>query len=72
MNKKQLIAICLHEMRTMWDGNHDYSARTAIYNACKDLCYRYGYTGGAFDQIWNAANRLHAIENGVYVPGLGV
>lgn len=72
MNKNECIEYCLNQMNLMWDGCHDYQERRDIYDACKAYCRKYGYIGGAFDQIWSAANRLREIRNGTYIPGLSM
>lgn len=66
MNKRECIVYVAKQQTKCWEQPTTYQERTEIYNYCKDVCKQNGYSGGAFDQIWNAATRLRAIANGVY------
>lgn len=75
MTKRQVISVIVTNMiandsrRQAMTPLEQHYATTALYADMKTLAASNGYAGGAFTAIWNAACRIHAINNGVYVPG---
>lgn len=55
MTKRECIDICVQIQRQSWTAPTDYDKRTAAYEEAKRVCRESGYTGGTFEQIWNAA-----------------
>lgn len=63
MTKKDCIAYCAQIQRQSWTAPTDYAKRTAAYEEAKRVCRENGYTGGTFEQIWNAAITQRARED---------
>lgn len=63
MTKKDCIAYCAQAQKKSWENPTDYAKRTAAYEEAKRVCRENGYTGGTFEQIWNAATTQRARED---------
>ncbi len=62
MTKRECIDICVQIQRQSWTAPTDYAKRTAAYEEAKRVCRESGYTGGTFEQLWNAATTQCARE----------
>lgn len=63
MTKRECISICTQIQRQSWEEPTSYAKRTAAYEEAKRVCRENGYTGGTFEQIWNAATTQRTRED---------